>query len=196
MSNKVLTSIEEIGYEKLYKILLAYTHARMKTLYWNHGKNTTTKGKAIEDYPGEAIIYALENPEKWKIETYPAIEDYLKQRISTDLSNSINSKENKQGVKTEIEDVALFKNSDSFADQRLLVNEANESSKERLEIYRKAVKELIKDDNDYIEFVFDEMVDGHFKPQIIAQRLDMEVKKVDRYKFRIKSAIQKTLKDG
>jgi len=196
MSNKVLTSIEEIGYEKLYKILLAYTHARVKTLYWNHGKNTTTKGKIIKDYPSDAIIYALENPEKWIIDTYPNIENYLKQRISTDLANSIRSDENKQSIKAEVENVALYKNSESYADQKLLINEAKVTSKERIEIFRKAVRKLIRDDNDYIEFVFDEMVDGHFKPQIIAQRLDMEVRKVDMYKTRIKSAIQKTIKDG
>ncbi len=192
MVNEVLEELDKIGAEKVYKILLAYTAKRISLMYWNHSKDTTTKGKLANDFVGEAILKAIDNNgEKWNRENCPKLVNYLIGLISNQLSNSVSSSENKLGINIDLhEEEGNLKDSNSSASKKLDEIDDLTEWKIKLEKYKKIVDDLVKNDDDIIQFVFDEMIEG-FQSEVIASRLEIDVKEVYKYTRRIKLAIKK-----
>ena len=190
----MLEELDKQGVETVYKKLLAYTNKRISLMFWQHNKETTTSGKLANDYVGEAILKAIDNNgTKWDRGKCPSLITYLIGLISNQLSNSVTSSENKLSSSMDISDesnstrLVSSKYSPSAA---LELEDKNLIWGQRIKEYKKIVANLVKDDEDYVEFVFDEMIDG-FKSQVIAERLSLDINEVYSYTRRIKSALKK-----
>ena len=193
MNDEVIKALEEIGIENVYKILLAYTHKRISLLFWQHNKQTTTSGKVANDFVGEAILKAISGDMPWNKENCPSVISLLCGSISNQLSNSITSAENKSASSAEINELGRTLISKSFSPTENI--DAIDEEIRYLQLkkkYKEVVDNLVKNDDDYIQFVFDEMLEG-YNSDVIANRLNIDVSSVYKYQRRIRLAIKKLI---
>lgn len=194
MREDVLEVLEEIGIDKAYKKLLAFTHAYLKTRSWKHGKNVATYGRIADDFVSDVLTKTLEGERNWNKAKCSSLMIFMKNNIESEISNSLQSAENKRAVNIEFqteegEHRALSSN-ELNANRYTEDEDAQISYRDRLEFYRKKIQGKIKDDDDYIEFVFEEIALGHSTPIVLSERLDIPIGKIDYYKIRIKKIIK------
>jgi len=193
MRNDVLEELEKIGVEKVYKKLLAYTLYKKSFYKWNHEKQTTTKGREANDYVGEAILKAIdEEGRNWNKDKCPDLIVYLKGIIRSGLSNSITSKENELGSNLVLHDEKYshkLPESNYSASKNVDIEDAKIERKQTLKERKSVIDGIAKDDDDYVQFVFEEMLKG-YKSEVIAERLEIDINDVYKCSRRIKYALK------
>lgn len=189
MDNVVLEELDRIGLDKVHKRLMAYAHSRLRTLNWKSGKNCGVKGQEAYDYTSEALLYAIENPSKWN-QDYCLI-TYLIEVVRKEISNAVTSKENRTNANVDIgESAESFVSNTYNSDILTGLSDQLIECAARYASYEAAVKRLVKGEEDYIEFVFDEMIKGHTQ-LVISENTGISIDLIRNYIRRIRGAINK-----
>ncbi len=155
--------------------LLAYarSYARLRT-WWLGDAGALAKGNTIEDVVRKAIVslYGDVDPDagvkrRWDPIKYPEPFVYLMLFIKTELRNLSVSKENRRSGRG-VDDIALI--TTETAESLLLEAEDNAAHATRVQRLYDLLIDEIGDDEQLVK-LHDQMMDGTFKPQVLADRL-------------------------
>lgn len=183
--------------EGLAKRLLAYArrYARVRT-WWLGDAGALAKGNTIEDVVRMAMVslFGDVDPDakikrRWDPIKYPEPFVYLMLFVKTELQNLSVSKENRRSVR-DVDDVALI--TTDTAEALLLEAEEHPAHDARIQRLYGFLIEEIGDDEQLVK-LHDQMMDGTFKPQVLADRLCMSVKDVNNLKKRMRNAANRAL---
>lgn len=192
MKNDVLEELDklgETGIKKIYKQLLAFCQYSISSKAWGHGKQSTTKGREASDFVSSAIQKAIDGTRKWNKKKNPMLIDFLKGIIKSEINNAITSKENELTAKIDINSNGGY----SFGTRDYQISDID--FKDEIKRYREVVLNLQDGDDDYIEFIFDEMLKGSSSKEI-SQDLGININEVYNYQRRIRNVLKKIRKNG
>lgn len=178
--------------EGLAKRLLAYArrYARVRT-WWLGEAGALAQGNTIEDVVRYAMIslFGDVDPEakvkrRWDPIKYPEPFVYLMLFVKTELRNLSVSKENRRSER-DVDDDALI--TTETAETLLLEAEEHPAHEARVQrLYELLIDEI--GDDEQLAKLHDQMMDGTFKPQVLADRLCMSVQDVNNLKKRMRNA--------
>lgn len=181
----------------LAKRLLAYArrYSRVRT-WWLGEAGALAKGNTIEDVVRYAMISLFGDVDsdakikrRWDPIRYPEPFVYLMLFVKTELRNLSVSKENRRSVR-DVDDDALV--TTETAEALLLEAEEHPAHGARIQRLYELLIDEIGDDEQLVK-LHDQMMDGTFKPQVLAERLCMSVKAVNNLKKRMRTVANRAL---
>lgn len=186
-NNSVIEELDRLDPDKVFKELMTFTLARLSSIRWMSGKESGPMGKEASDFTMTALTYAMQNSEKWRQEH--SLISWLRWLVNKEVSNSLTSSENKMASNIDLDENFISSYSSFVASLYTDLSDHLIDYDKRLKAFQKKIKSMVKDDEDYIEFVFEEMVKG-YSPESISQNLDIEINKIYNYIRRIKTALK------
>jgi hypothetical protein len=186
--------------EGLAKRLLAFArrYARVMT-WWLNRSDGLAKGNTIEDIVRTAMVslFGELDPDpntttgkrRWDPKKYPEPFVYLMLVVKTELRNLAVSSENRLSDR-DVDDDALT--TDKTAEALLVeAEDAAEHDRRVQRLYSLLIDEIA--DDEQVQTLHDHMIDGTYKPQLLADRLSMSVKDINNLKRRMSNAAKRAL---
>lgn len=182
IDKKVRDILEASDWKDISLRLTYFAVGRSKYYGWKSGASVFIGGKSPEDFACEAIEKVWNGNRKWDPEKYPNLLAHLQWIVKSDMNHHYESLMNQNTVNTLDED----KNSvnDGLPDQKAISEndpEKNIILKQQYAIeeeYKKKLYDLVEGDDD-LETVLLFIDDGIDKPKEIAEKMNLDVSKVN-----------------